>query len=1338
MAIEKKQIPFAPPRGLYLDGPTVPGALSKAENIIILQDGTMERRPSERTLAESAACLSGRGPRRIYELLKSDSTRYLFADMEQSETTTSAFGAELVDQFASWIAASGWTYGASKWTHTSGTTALSAIVTGPTNDFTPSIGATYRIVTDITCPIPAATAEWVYTHTDSTFDWITKTGNSETVWLNQWTHSTAGTTALICADFTPAIGSSYVVQVHVTHTSGTSVAVTMGGLTLGTITATGTYTYIARYCTTADYLKFTPTSDWRGSINKTWPRVQNLLDNWCSAVKLITPDAPNLPSYYDYTASPHFPTSIYYNGAELITNQPTGWYPGAAAYISQSVVVGLGGVSNSVTTSGVYTFDITATSVAALTFTPTTSWTGSVNSASVQVLTQGTAGTKTKVIGGEVTGTTDYEVVWSTVLSDLTSGAAVIPQWATLQDRCFRVDGTNKNYWFTDASEYHTLGCPAPTSDPVTANTTGGSILAGSYNVYYTYVKKYGSGSSLYVVEGSPSKASSTTVTGSAISCTVVACTESDVSHIRIYRTLYGEPGSYAYFDQEVANVTNTVTLIQSDDEIRDINTTLECDHDMPPIGKYILGAGSRLWLVDTQGTMHWSLLDQPELMPSQNYMTFDPKDGDVAMGMCPLRKHILVFKRRRTWLLDMFSESTSDDGTAQLAKDVVSSNIGCVATGSIQPVGTDSAIWLSHAGFILYNGGSIKNISTGHTDSDGNSTPSRIQSVINTFMQNGAENYIESAYHSTRHLYHVNFIYRNAANTTIVSQRHFVYNIDTDTWTEYVYRDSSGNKTYETNFALAHDSLGNEVLLIPYLSSTTGVLTYIYQGEYSATAGSGAIEILDSDGDGVTAFSNPSFSFVDNSDNIYVGTRGGNVFKRTPAGVKSTILLGSALTTALSQTGSSSLFYLHHVDLSNNVFYATCFYGITSGTYYLVKITFAGAVTLLDSVPYGGETASGIYFADLYATGSALYYIYQISTGFSVKKYASGAASSYYTITGNYGTTDIQGSIYSIQIYEDDLYVLWAAPTLYTNYQIIKLTTITGTAAASIIDTGINATTYSHGGSILVNSATEIIVEAMTATKSTLYSVAYSGGAWAATEVVPAYTVTSGDDYPHANLIKTTAGNYMVCNYSESLGVFDSSWQLISEVNSDYVTGLTGISHYVSSAAVENIYVLCGSTTSNVYAIYPDSGWEIGDDEPALEGTVIDIVSHYYDLGAANDKRVSRVYLPIESECPSWGSMTLEPGYEINTTVHANGEDAEPSGATSLRPFIHPGVKTWKYTNDQFDSTVEQWIQYRLDIGCRGKEFRYSIRAGDVSSGNTGRYRIRSPRIDIQLLSKQ
>ncbi len=1363
MPIKKETIPVPPWKGLYLDGVSVPGGMSKAENVIILADGTAERRPFERTLADTEACIASRGTKEVFELLKADGTRYIFADIDNSETTTSAFGAELIDNFASWTdPGAAWGYADSKWTHASGTTALTAIV-GATPDVLPVIGTQYQIVADVTCPTPTPTTTtnyWTLTRVDSGSTYLTNTGATNKIWINTWTHTAHASdavTPLTVPDFTPVVGASYVVSVYATHTSGDGVVVSIGGITLGTITSTGTHEYVARYCTSTAALKFTPATNWVGSISKSWPRVPSKVANWVSVKKLINPDGPNIPSNYDTTAGTYTPKKWYSNGAELTYYTPANWYAEATIYVGQSLTVAMGGVSQlAITESGVYTFDMTALSTASLTFTPTTAWAGSLNSCSVRSKTQGASLTKTKVIGGTVTGTTDYEVTWANILTDLTSGDTVHPSWTALQDRAFRVDGVNRNFWFENASTYHTLGCPAPDDAPVTANatTTGGAITAGTYNVYYTYVKKYGSGASQYVVEGNPSPASNVTVANDSITCAVVACTETDVTHIRIYRTLYGEPGSFAYFDQEVANATATITLLATDDEIRDTLSTLEFNHDMPPQGDFVCGAGSRLWLIDTVGDIHWSKLDEPEIMPSMNYMTFDPKDGDQVTGMCPLRKHLLVFKRRRTWLLDMFSENVSEDGTASLAKDVVSTTLGCIATGSIQSVGTDSAIWLSHAGFILYNGGTIKNISAGDPASG---TPSRIQTVINAFMAAGAEHFIDSAYHTARQLYHVNFLTRNSAGTLITEQRHFVYNLLTDTWTEYVYRNSAGTKMYETNFAMAHDSLGNEVILIPYLATTSGELTYVYQGEYDHAPAStiNYTEILTSAGADGTACNAPLISIVDDSDNVYVST-GTVVFKITSAGTKSVFVSNATLISAVgAEVSDIILLYLNEIvsDVDHDFIYIRG-YGYTADRSnkfsYIIQSDMSGTCVLIATRTYtnpdlGCEHQIGnlIEHCAVGADGTLFYINEELlgntldwDTPKTLRKVVTPGATQTDSLYYDFGAVRPSGNIiYRFSRYGNNLYyVCYDAAVNPGNYLITKFTDITGTASVSYIDTGIQSASPTAYVGIIAVSDTEIYILYYSTPNYVVVKFTYSGSSWQSENVIT--LDPSGSIHGFSSFIRNTDGEFII-SPDDTIYWYASDFSLKKTIAISGLVFPCGATHLIGTSEDEQTIIVCGQSSDNVYKISPIL-LVLADDEPTMKNTRIDIVSNYVDLGISNEKRVSRAYLDIDCKYPGCGSFSLEPDFNVNYTTHAVGETTEPTGATSLRPFQHVGHQTWVYTNTQFDSDVEQWQSTRLDVGAKGTAFRYSIRAGDVAANVTGTMRIRPPKLECQILPKQ
>jgi len=1366
MPIETKTLPVPPWRGLFLDGVTVPGGMSRADNVCILPDGSAERRLYQRTLDENPACLASRGLKSVYELRKADGTRYLFADVDNSDTAISSFGSELISHFATWTPTSGWTYGSSIWTHTTGTIAL--VATGETAIVAAS---KYRIVVDITQTPPSSSAAgWTYTSTDSGLRWVNKNGNSHIVWMNSWTHAAGGgTTALTTArDFTVIAGQTYRIIVHVTHTAGTSLSVYIGGKLAGTITATGLYEYVVPFVTNATALRFVPTNDWAGSIDKTWPRVPNQNDAWISVQKFINPAGANIPSNID-TGSTHIPISLYDGGRELLYVKPVNWYPEEASQLSQSIAVYLGGtLAGVIQASGEYAYDVTATTTAALTFTPTTSWAGSVNGASVKVSTLGAAATKLKVIGGEVTGTTDYEVSWSNILTNLITGAAVLPAWATMQDRAFRVDGTNINYYFRDASDYHTLGVPAPIEAPVTASSsTTGELVAGTYNVYYTYVKKDGD----YIVEGNPSPVSNTVITGTAIDVNVIGNSDSDITHIRIYRTLYKEEGADAYYEREVLNETDTVTITDADDTIGD-GIALEYNRDMPKRAMFVMTGGSRLWLlrfpseVGGDSMMMWSEIGSPEYFPALNYQPFDPDDGDVLMGAAMMQNNILVFKRRRTWICDVYSMQNIG-GVSSIAKNILSPTIGCIASGSIQSVGIDQAIWLSAEGIMLYDGGRILNISK-----------DRINTVINHFMANGAEYYIDSVYHSTRRQYHINFVYRTGA--AITRQRHFVYSMDVNpdesgipgAWTEYVYTSDAGVRYYEINFCLASDSNLMEVILIPYLVTTTGTVAYIYQTDYELPPGE-----IELQREIMSLSEEPVFSASDSSLNVYVATVVPEVHKFTYDGVESTLVSNTAFRAI---TGFSNIWSITAIrfadDYNNECFYVDCFieynYGSTLGQC-IIKVTYAGVCSLIakhsdldmSMVIEGGkaDTDPG-RILHLNDDGTVLFYstidpvahrhIHKV-----VNPNTAPVDSDYYvfpyysigsTINGTYNRRG--GDVSSIE--GNNLYFLSDFDGVYTNWQIVKLKDFAGTADPEIIDTGIATFDYDTiiGNmplKIMAVSSTKIYVYVAIGIGNTwadgnceLYELSYADSAWSTVKVL---SLDNGGHAHTFSLFNDSSGNFILTTY-DTLYKYSSNFTLLTSITigAETLAGLCGASTLHDSVAYERVFIIPGLDSGNVYMVYPDGWWEIitdtiseDDTEPTMRGAIVNIVSNYTDLGIANDKRIKRVYLDTESQYATCGAFTLEPGYNVNIKVHETGETSEPSGATSLRPFAHPGRQDWTYTNDQFDSTSEAWLTTRLDVGVQGKKFRYSIKVGDVPTANHGLLRIRPPMIDVQVKGK-
>lgn len=134
-----------------------------------------------------------------------------------------------------------------------------------------------------------------------------------------------------------------------------------------------------------------------------------------------------------------------------------------------------------------------------------------------------------------------------------------------------RINGTTVAEW----------GITAPTA--VATLTTSGTGLTGTYLVKYTYCRKVGS---VVVSESNPSDASASQVLANqGLSITWTASSDSQVTHVRIYRTL--NAGTSYFLDQDVAIGTVTVVSTTADGSL---GSAVETDHDRPPLGSFVIG----------------------------------------------------------------------------------------------------------------------------------------------------------------------------------------------------------------------------------------------------------------------------------------------------------------------------------------------------------------------------------------------------------------------------------------------------------------------------------------------------------------------------------------------------------------------------------------------------------------------------------------------------------------------------------------------------------------------------------------------------------------------------
>jgi hypothetical protein len=164
-------------------------------------------------------------------------------------------------------------------------------------------------------------------------------------------------------------------------------------------------------------------------------------------------------------------------------------------------------------------------------------------------------------------------------------------------------------------------GIEAPTVAP-TLETGASTGLTGAYNAKYSYCRKEGS---TVVVESNCSpEGTAVTLADGSLSISWTASSDSQVTHVRLYRTVAN--GSTYYHDQDLAIGTTT---LDSDTSDAGLGSEEETDHDLPPLGSFLSGPnfnGYCFMIHDNR--LYFSKPKQPDYWPEAYYIEVSPKQS--------------------------------------------------------------------------------------------------------------------------------------------------------------------------------------------------------------------------------------------------------------------------------------------------------------------------------------------------------------------------------------------------------------------------------------------------------------------------------------------------------------------------------------------------------------------------------------------------------------------------------------------------------------------------------------------------------------------------------------
>lgn len=188
----------------------------------------------------------------------------------------------------------------------------------------------------------------------------------------------------------------------------------------------------------------------------------------------------------------------------------------------------------------------------------------------------------------------------------------------------FALNGTDRKR-ITDSTVAE-WGISAP-SAPTTAvgSSTG---LTGTYNAKVTYCRKVGS---TVVYESNPSSAGTArALSNQSLSVTWAASSDTQVTHVRVYRTLAN--GAIYYHDQDVAVGATTVDTNTADSAL---GSEVETDHDRPPLGTVVIGpsfAGTCFILKNNN--LYYCKPKQPEYWPADYYIEVSTLQYPLTAGI--------------------------------------------------------------------------------------------------------------------------------------------------------------------------------------------------------------------------------------------------------------------------------------------------------------------------------------------------------------------------------------------------------------------------------------------------------------------------------------------------------------------------------------------------------------------------------------------------------------------------------------------------------------------------------------------------------------------------------
>ena len=207
--------------------------------------------------------------------------------------------------------------------------------------------------------------------------------------------------------------------------------------------------------------------------------------------------------------------------------------------------------------------------------------------------------------------------IYSSLTSSAYMSSMLYNAFNDVTEDVFCINGTDRKR--IEGGAVYEWGIAAPSTAP---SLSAGELtgLSGTYKAIYTYCRKSGS---TIVCESNPSPevGAGVLLSNQSLDITWVASSDSQVTHVRVYRTLLD--GETYYHDQDIAIGSTTVDTNTADGSLGGEAAT---DHNRPPLGVYVAGPNfNGTCFIVKDNLLYFCLPKQPEYWPTLYYIEVSP-----------------------------------------------------------------------------------------------------------------------------------------------------------------------------------------------------------------------------------------------------------------------------------------------------------------------------------------------------------------------------------------------------------------------------------------------------------------------------------------------------------------------------------------------------------------------------------------------------------------------------------------------------------------------------------------------------------------------------------------